>query len=386
MTPPARLAAAAGLLDRVLAGEPAERVLTTWARASRFAGSKDRAAVRDAVFDALRRRRSLAWIGGAETGRGLVIGALRAASADPATLMTGEGHALAPPEPDEAPRDLADAPEAVRLDMPDWLVPRLRASLGDDLGLACLALTARAPVFLRANLRRTDRDGALAALEADGIAAVPHPDVRTAIEAIGNAGRIITGQAYASGLVEMQDASSQAAVLRLPLRDGDRVLDLCAGGGGKTLAMGALARLDLVAHDASPARMLDLPARATRAGLAVEIVEDPAARAPYDLVLIDAPCSGSGTWRRSPEAKWRLTPERLEALAAIQAGLLDRAAGLVRAGGHLAFATCSVLDEEGWGLVRAFLGRHSDFALADRLRLLPGPRGDGFFQAVLRRG
>ena len=207
----------------------------------------------------------------------------------------------------------------------------------------------------------------------------------TALVVTGGAGGVARSRPYQGGLVELQDASSQAAVLALPLGDGDRVLDLCAGGGGKTLAMGARARLVLHAHDAEPRRMADLPARAARAGLAVEVLADPRALAPFDLVLVDAPCSGSGTWRRTPDAKWRLTPERLAALVRLQSELIGEAARLVAPGGRLAFATCSILDEEGPSQVARFLANAPGWAEEGRFAARPGPWGDGFFQAVLRR-
>lgn len=385
MTPAARIAAAAKLLDGIMAGTPAERALTNWARGARYAGSKDRAAVRDLVFDALRRRRSLAWVGGAESGRGLMLGALRLDGTDPAALMNGDGHALSPPGPDEVGHDLAEAPLPVRLDMPDWLVPLLRNSLGDGLSAACEALAARAPVMLRANLRRTTREAAQNALAEEGIEVEYVPQVRTGLQVNDGAAKISRSKAYLSGLVEMQDASSQAAVLRLPLRNGDRVLDYCAGGGGKTLAMGALADLTLMSYDADSRRMADLPPRAMRAGLDVTLLEDPAAGAPYDLVLVDAPCSGSGTWRRAPDAKWRLSPDRLQDLQTIQDRILDAAAPLVAQAGHLAYATCSILREECDDRVAAFRLRHPEWEVVDRFRVPPGPQGDGFFQAVLRR-
>lgn len=385
MTPAARIAAAAGVLDQILAGQPAERMLTNWARGARYAGSKDRAAVRDLVYDAIRRRRSLAWLGGAETGRGLMLGLLRAADTDPSTLMTGQGHALPQPTPEEAGRPFAEAPRAVRLDLPDWLLPSLDASLGADLDQAALALAQRAPVTLRVNLRKVPRDTAQQALATEGIGTEPDPEVPTALRITDGASKLALSRAYADGLVELQDASSQAAVLRLPLKDGDCVLDYCAGGGGKTLAMGALHGLRLYAHDIELRRMADLPSRADRAGIMAEILSDPARRAPFDLVLVDAPCSGSGTWRRTPDAKWRLTPERLEELCAIQDTILDRAAPLVGQDGHLAYATCSVLGEECDARVEAFQARHPGWLVIDSLRRLPGAGGDGFFQAVLRR-
>ncbi len=385
MTPAARIAAAASILDDILAGAPAERTLTNWARRARYAGSKDRVAVRDLVYDALRRRRSLAWVGGAETGRGLMLGALRVGHEDLSSLMTGQGHALPPPTDSEAGRQLAEAPEGMRLDMPDWLLPRLAASLGPDLEPVCLALVTRAPITLRANLRKTSREQASRALGEEGVRAVPDGQVMTALHVASGAGKVGATRAYATGLVELQDASSQAAVLRLPLKDGDRVLDYCAGGGGKTLAMGALAEIRAHAHDVDSRRMADLPERAARAGLAVEMLHDPSRSAPYDLVLVDAPCSGSGTWRRTPDAKWRLTAERLNELFALQGCILDESAPLVATAGHLAYATCSILREECDDVVDAFLARRPGWDIVDRFQAQPGLGGDGFFQVVMKR-
>ncbi len=380
MTPGARAAAAISVLDRILAGEAAEKALTNWGRASRFAGSGDRAAVRDIVFDALRRKRSAAARGGAMTGRGLVLGLLR--EAGQADLFSGEGHAPPPPGPEEAGR----APEgAEALDMPDWLIPELEASLGPDCAAVCQALRQRAPVFLRVNLARADRAAAVAALAAEGIAAQPHPLAGTALEVTGNARKIQTSAAYLDGLVELQDAASQAVVEAIDLADGMRVLDHCAGGGGKTLAMGARAGVQLFAHDASPRRMADLPERARRAGLRVTLTGDPEAGAPYDLVLVDAPCSGSGSWRRDPEGKWALTPERLAAVTAEQAAILGRAARLVAEGGTLAYATCSLLQRENTGQIAAFLAGHPEWHVTRTRTFLPLAGGDGFFLAILKR-
>lgn len=385
MTPAARLAAAAGLLDDILAGAPAERTLTNWARGARYAGAKDRAAVRDLVYDALRRRRSFAWVGGAETGRGLMLGAMRMSGVDPARMMTGEGHALPPPMAEEDGRDIVDAPKAVRLDLPDWLLSRFEDALGDGAEEACRALAARGPVTLRVNLRKTSREAAQRALAAEGIGSELDKNVRTALQVYEGSSKIAKSSPYRDGSVELQDASSQSAVLRLPLRQGERVLDYCAGGGGKTLAMGALFEIALFAHDADPRRMVDLPARAARAGLEVTTVRDPSRHAPYGLVLVDAPCSGSGTWRRTPDAKWRLTPERLTELCALQDRILHAAAPQVASGGHLAYATCSVLREECEARVEAFLKSHRGWTIVDLFRVSPGSGGDGFFQALLRR-
>jgi 16S rRNA (cytosine967-C5)-methyltransferase len=380
MTPGARLSAAIAVLDRVLAGEPAEKALTNWGRASRFAGSGDRAAVRDIVYDALRRKRSAAALGGGMTGRGLVLGLMREAGEE--GLFSGEGHAPAPPGAGEAGR----APEGTEaLDLPDWLVPLFRESLGAELEPVAEALRLRAPVFLRVNLRKTDLAGAIAALAAEGIVAVPHPITGSALEVTGNARKVQASAAYTEGLVELQDASSQAVVAALPLADGMRVLDHCAGGGGKTLAMAVRADLRLWAHDIAPRRMADLPERARRAGIAVTVTERPEAAAPFDLVLVDAPCSGSGSWRRDPEGKWALTPARLEELLSVQAAILDRAAAMVAGGGALAYVTCSLLAAENRQQVDGFLARHGGWMREVERSFSPVEGGDGFYLCVLRR-
>lgn len=380
MTPSARCAAAIAILDRVLAGEAAEKALTNWGRASRFAGSGDRAAVRDIVFDALRRKTSAAAQGGGLTGRGLVLGLVRETGQE--ALFSGDGHAPAPPGPEEAGREPT---EAERLDLPDWLVPELKASLGHEFVAVAQALRSRAPVFLRVNLGKTDVQGAVTALAAEGIVARAHPLAETALEVVENARKVQASQAYLTGLVELQDAASQAVVATLPLTDGMRVLDHCAGGGGKTLAMAALAQLRLFAHDAAPRRMADLPERAKRAGVKVLLTDVPEAAAPYDLVLVDAPCSGSGSWRRDPEGKWRITPQGLDRIVENQALILDRTAAMVRPGGWLGYATCSLLDRENHSQIQKFQARHPGWTLQRDLRLTPMQGGDGFYLALLRR-
>jgi len=392
MTPGARAAAAIGLLDRVLAGEAAERALTRWARASRFAGSGDRAAVRDFVFDALRCRRShLAASGqGAETGRALILGGVVAAGGDPDAVFSGAGHA--PPPLDAAERAAlaaapapADWPAAVRLDIPDWLEPELRASLGDAAEAVLATMRARAPVFVRVNSARIDRDGAIAALAADGTEAVPEPLAETALRLGRGATKLRAAAAYRDGLVELQDAASQAVVADLPLAGCRRVLDYCAGGGGKTLAMAARhPDAAYVAHDADPRRMADLPDRARRAGIAVALRDTAglAGEAAFDLVLCDVPCSGSGSWRRAPEAKWRLTPDRLADLHEIQAAILAEAAGHVAPGGRLAYITCSLLDAENEAQAARFLAARPGWRITRERRLTPADGGDGFYLAV----
>ncbi|MBN2741279.1 MAG: RsmB/NOP family class I SAM-dependent RNA methyltransferase [Rhodobacteraceae bacterium] len=386
MTPAARIAAAISLLDRIASGDPAERALTNWARANRYAGSKDRAAIRDHVFDALRCRGSYAALGAGEQGRALMLGMMRAQGLDPDTLFTGEGYAPTALTADErAAYEAAVSDDSIaELDWPAWLRPILRDDLGPDYPAISQAMRARAPVFLRVNLARGMRDQAKAALANEGIIAQPHPLVETALEVTQGARLVQRSQAYLNGLVEVQDASSQAAAALLPLAPGDRVLDYCAGGGGKALAMAAACpEAQIFAHDADPGRMGDLPTRAKRAG--TRIVQRPPGDpgAGYSLVLVDAPCSGSGTWRRTPEAKWRLDPARLSELCALQAKILSEAADLVAPGGALAYMTCSVLRAENEEQLNELCERGWLIELVRRFS--PQTGGDGFFAAILRR-
>ncbi|MBL4917637.1 RsmB/NOP family class I SAM-dependent RNA methyltransferase [Szabonella alba] len=391
MTPAARHAAAIGILDRWLAGEAAEKALTNWARTNRYAGSGDRAAIRDIVFQSIRCRRSFAHLSGAETGRGLILGALRAAQTDPATVFTGDRFAPAPLTDAEFATETALPPAPsgnVALDCPDWLRPLLDRALGDQALAVLEALRHRAPVFLRVNSLRATVDQAVAALQAEGIDTRPAPLSPRALEVTGNARRVQTSAAFAAGLVELQDAASQAVVDLLPLTAGARVLDLCAGGGGKSLAMAARMSLQIFAHDIDAGRLSDLPARAGRAGAPLHLLDDaegPERMAPFDLVLADAPCSGSGSWRRAPEAKWRLTAERLTQLCAIQDSILTRAAALVAPGGVLAYATCSLLEDENSDRIAAFLDRHPDWRCDLSRQFTPLDGADGFFAAILRR-
>ena len=388
MTPAARVAAAAAVLDEVLSGTPAEKALIGWARRSRFAGSGDRAALRDLVFDALRRKRSLAARGGAMTGRGLMLGRIRATGGDPAAVFTGEGHAPAPLSAEEAQAGRAPEAGAEASDLPDWLWPLFRDSLGDRAEAVAAVLQARGPVMLRVNLARATLDQAVAALAREGIVARPDPVASTALLVTEGARKLAQSAGYTSGLVELQDGASQALVDELCLPDSGKILDFCAGGGGKALAMAARTGAAIFAHDAQPGRMKDLPARAARAGARLRILArgELAGQAPFDLILCDAPCSGSGAWRRAPEGKWALTPERLTDLTGIQDAILHQAADLVAPEGCLAYATCSVLRAENEVRIEAFLQAHPGWRLSAQRRWEPGESGDGFFLAQLRRG
>ncbi len=385
MTPGARVQAAIECLDDIMAGAPAEQVLTAWARRSRFAGSGDRAAVRDHVFDVLRCRRSCAALGGGETGRALVLGALRAAQADLPALFAGQGYGPAALSDQEAAAGQAPT-GAEAMDLPDWLWAQFREDLGDQATGVAEALRHRAAVQLRVNAARIDRAGAQTALAEDGIETRPHPASPFALEVTQDPRRLRGSRGYLDGLVELQDAGSQAVIEALGVRSGMRVLDYCAGGGGKSLALAACGA-EVVAHDANANRLRDIPARATRAGARITLAETEAlaSMGPFDLVLCDVPCSGSGSWRRAPDAKWRLTPERLSELTRIQGDILRDAEAIAGTDGALAYVTCSVLKAENQTQVDAFVAPKNNWTVAQSTQWLPGHGTDGFFMAHLTR-
>lgn len=404
MTPAARLTAAAEILDYWLeSGGLIDRILVDWGRARRFAGSRDRAAIADLVYEALRRRRSLLWpLGLEETGRSLMLGLVRARGEDPAAFFTGEGHAPAALTEAErkalaAARPLEEAPDPVRLDWPDWLWAEAQASLGAATEANLEALRRRAALDLRANLLKASREAAQAALRDEGIETSPLPLCETALRAPEGA-KIQASAAYREGLVEIQDAGSQAVAAASLPRPGETLLDYCAGGGGKSLALAALMKGSgrIYAHDLSARRMADLPLRAERAGARILLRPDPRGlEGACDHVFVDAPCSGSGAWSRNPEAKWRLTPEALADLSRTQLGILEEAARFLRPGGRISYVTCSLFQAENGRVLEAFLARRPEF------RALPaGPRAetagwslspcaedtDGFYLARLDHG
>ncbi|WP_296417448.1 RsmB/NOP family class I SAM-dependent RNA methyltransferase [Pseudooctadecabacter sp.] len=385
MTPAARVAAAIEVLDDILSGQTAEKALTGWGRAHRFAGSKDRAAIRDHVFQALRCRASYAWLGGADTGRGIMLGAMRSAGLANA-VFTGEGHAPPPVTDDEAMRPLAQADRATRLDCPDWMLPLFEDRFGTQADDVLTTLQSRAGVFLRVNTRRCSVPEALASLAHDDIDATAVDGVATALRVLNNERRVAQSGALAQGWVEVQDASSQAAIAAADIGAGSRWLDYCAGGGGKALAL-ADHGADVTAHDIDPLRMRDLPSRAARAGVTIAQTDGVALRgaAPFDGVFCDAPCSGSGTWRRTPEAKWALTPDRLETLTRTQDEVLRAGAAQVKPGGMMIYATCSVFRAENEDRVAAFLTEQGGFDQTDMCQIAPHSDGDGFFWAHLRK-
>lgn len=380
MLPAARAQAAIEILDRILAGDAAEAALLRWSRGSRYAGSKDRQAVRDLVFDALRRLQSRAIWGGAMSGRGLILGMCREEGIEPSTVFTGQGHGPASVTADELAQ--TQQPDAEQmLDLPDWLKPIWRKALGGAADQVALSQRERAPTWLRVNTQRGNVADVQNRLEQSGISVRPHADLPTALEVLEGARKISGSASYLEGEVELQDLSPQLACTEVPIEG--RILDYCAGGGGKALAFAARGARDVIAHDVDFARMADLPERARRAGANIGLARTAQIRGTFDTVVTDVPCSGSGTWRRTPDMKWRLTEERLAQLIQIQQKILHEAAALVKPGGHLIYMTCSVFQEENRNNINEFMSKMPAFSLVAERVFLPPRQSDGFYLAKL---
>jgi 16S rRNA (cytosine967-C5)-methyltransferase len=431
MTPAARLSAAIEVLaDIDQRRRPAADALKDWGLAHRFAGSGDRAAIAGLVYDALRRKSSAAFLLDDDTPRAALLGMLRLErklDVDAiARLADGSRFAPSPLSDSERGRlaaaNLDDAPPWVAGDYPEWLDPHFAASFGEERAAEGAALASRAPLDLRVNALKATRDEAAEAL-ADLNPAPTHwspHGLRIALAADARSPAIHAEPAFLKGLVEIQDEGSQLAALLAAARPGEQVIDLCAGAGGKTLALAAAMQNkgQLYATDLDKRRLAPIHARIERAGARNVQVRTPRAGVDTladleghgDLVLIDAPCTGTGSWRRNPDAKWRVRPGALELRVKEQAGLLDRAAALAKPGGRIGYVTCSVLAAENGEQIRGFLAKYPQFsvekpatvanALGERAYmftraallsdegLLMTPRRtdtDGFFVTLLRR-
>lgn len=386
MTPAARLSAAIDILAAI--GDlrvPVGEALKEWGRRHRYAGAKDRTAIASLIYDALRTRASSAWLMGQDTPRATLLGALRnARGMDVAAidrLCSGEGYAPAALTDEERAHlesaTLASAPEHVQGDYPEWLAPHFSRAFGGDVIAEGRALASRAPVDLRVNLLKTTREKALEELA--HLDPVPTPfsplGLRIAVTPEGRGPALSAEPAYVKGLVEVQDESSQLAALLAAPQAGEQVLDLCAGGGGKTLALASLMGNSgqIYATDSDGRRLMPIFERLERSGARnvqvrapkgqTDILKDLEGRC--DLVLVDAPCTGVGTWRRNPDAKWRIRPGALEQRVKEQEAVLERAAAYVKPGGRLVYVTCSLLAEENGDRIAAFTGAHPEFAAVD---------------------
>ncbi len=435
MTPVARISAAIEVLDDIIdRRRPAADALKDWGLAHRFAGSKDRRAIGDLVFDALRHKSSSAYATGSETGRAIILGLFRVhRGLDVAAiqkLISGERFAPAPLTDEEravlGTDRLADAPDHVRGDYPEWLAEELGRVFGADVVAEMQAMTEAAPLDLRVNTLKSEPDHAARELTAELGRAPERPPLsplclRLPLEPERGEPHIASTESFLKGHIEIQDLGSQLAAEFAGARPGMQVLDFCAGGGGKTLALAAAMQNhgQIFAFDSDRRRLAPIHDRLARAGVrnvqvrtpkpGSDVLDDLEKR--MDLVLVDAPCSGTGTWRRNPDAKWRIRPGSLAERHKDQAEVFEAASRYVKPGGRLAYITCSLLESENGARVSAFLDSHKGFAavapddlvaafeteamietgaavtrLPLGLMLTPRRSGtDGFFVAVLSR-
>jgi 16S rRNA (cytosine967-C5)-methyltransferase len=384
MTPAARLSAAIEIIETIDAQRvPAAKALKEWGTAHRYAGSGDRAAISGLIWDTLRRRASSAWIMDDDTPRGRVLGMLkRERGMDVEAIAALCDGARFAPEPLSAAersaltaRSVDDAPAHIAGDYPEWLDPYLAKIFGDDRVAEATAMASRAPLDLRVNTLKSDREKLLPRLAHLGARPTPWSPLGLRIELGADARNpgIHAEEDFIKGAIEVQDEGSQLAALLSAAKPGEQVIDLCAGAGGKTLAIAAMmqGKGRLIATDHDKRQLAPIHERLSRAGVHNADVRtpkgdaDPLAdiKASADLVLIDAPCTGTGTWRRNPDAKWRMRPGALEVRLKDQTEVLDRAAPLVKPGGRIAYITCSVLPAENGEQIRAFMVRHPGFSV-----------------------
>ncbi len=435
MTPGARVQAAIDILAAVEAewrgqGRPADGVIRHYFRSRRYAGSKDRAAVTGHVYAVLRQRAILLWriqqagieFDADDRPRLLMLAMLAStAETDLSDLFDGGPHAPEPPSDAEQALVSAmkqampdQAPDWVRADVPEWLEGPLEASYGPDWVDIVRASDIRPPLDLRVNVLKTTREKARASLAKQDVDCRPTPMSPIGLRTDSHP-QLAELDAFKSGRVDVQDEGSQLASLLVDAQPGMQVVDLCAGGGGKTLAIAAAmgGKGQVFACDIDVRRLKNLGPRLKKAAAhnvqvrTIERTRDPwldSLAGQAHRVLVDAPCSGSGTWRRNPDLKWRLTPEQLDGYADTQRQLLDMAAKLTRPGGRIVYVTCSVFKQENESVVQRFLDGHDGFrsvpvgdvwaaciggdcpADGDVLRLNARDHGtDGFFVAILER-
>ncbi len=407
MTPAARLSAAIEVIENIDSQRvPAAQALKEWGSSHRFAGSGDRAAIAGLVWDVLRRRASSAWIMESDTPRSRVLGMLkveRGLDADAISALCDGGRFAPEPLTDTeraalASRTTDDAPPPIAGDYPEWLDPYLAQAFGDDRAAEATAMASRAPLDLRVNTLKAKREKVLRSLAHLDAKETPWSPLGLRIELGADARNpgIHAEEDFIKGGIEVQDEGSQLAALFSAAKPGEQVIDLCAGAGGKTLALAAMmqGKGRLIATDRDKRQLAPIYERLSRAGVHNAEVRTPKGeaepladiKASADLVVIDAPCSGTGTWRRNPDAKWRMRPGALEIRLKDQIEVLDRASVMVKAGGRIAYITCSVLPTENSEQVQRFITRHPEFSIQppDETASVLWDKAEAFSEAALR--
>ena len=384
MTPAAKLSAAIELIEAIDTQRvPAAKALKEWGTAHRYAGSGDRAGIAGLVWDVLRRRASSAWIMNSDTPRARVLGMLKAERKMDVEAIAAlcDGGRFSPEPLSDAEhaalssRTVDDAPAHIAGDYPEWLDGHLTAVFGDDRVAEATAMASRAPLDLRVNTLKAKREKVLGSVKHLGAVETPWSPMGLRIDLGADARNpgIHAEEDFIKGAIEVQDEGSQLAALLSGAKPGEQVIDLCAGAGGTTLALAAMmqGKGRLIATDSDKRQLAPIHERLSRAGVHNCDIRTPKGpddtlsdiHASADLVVIDAPCTGTGTWRRNPDAKWRMRPGALEVRIKDQIEVLERAVPLVKAGGRIAYITCSVLPQENNEQIRGFLARHPDFSV-----------------------
>ena len=377
------------ILDLYLSSFKLEAALKSWSNKNRFAGSSDRRHIRNITFDIIRQKNSCAFVGGGLSGRQLVMGYLILKDIDLSSIFTGLNYA--PQEITKSERKFLslsyDIKKVNELDCPTWLLPIIKNSLSENFNTYLNLMRSRALVQLRINKQKTCRKSVLNFLKNEKIEVAPNSLVSSGINVLNGAHKILRSSVFLDGLIEFQDVGSQLVSQLIEIEEGDQVLDFCAGSGGKTLAVASEANKVAYysAWDENFNRMDDLENRANRAGIKIRKLLNKPVHNIYDKVIVDAPCSGSGAWRRSPQGKWDLSLDKLMQYIDIQKRLILDGFKLLKPGGQVIYITCSVLDVENEKLIKELVLAEGTFYEKKMLNLLPTVQNDGFFAAILKK-
>ena len=377
------------ILDTYLNEAKIDFVLRKWAIKHRFAGSSDRRKIKDIIFDIIRQKKSCEHVGGGFSGRNLLIGYLKLKGTELSSVF--DNSKFGPEEltikEQNINVDFSNLSNIYELDFPSWLIPILRRSLLNEFSNVVKALRNRSHIQLRVNLKKISRLNAMKKLQKNNIECEINELCSTALNVLNGAQHILTSPCFENGFVELQDAGSQLVSELIEINYNDKVLDMCAGAGGKSLAISCGAELDATyfAWDINFDRMKDIDARSKRAGVKIEKVIKLSSKSFYNKIIIDAPCSGSGSWRRDPEGKWRLDEDILDNYVKTQKELILKGLKLLAPRGQILYITCSILDIENDKLIDDLISSVLSLRLVKSISLVPSSKSDGFYGAVLEK-
>jgi 16S rRNA (cytosine967-C5)-methyltransferase len=377
------------ILDTYLNEAKIDFVLRKWAIKHRFAGSSDRRKIKDIIFDIIRQKKSCEHVGGGFSGRNLLIGYLKLKGTELSSVF--DNSKFGPEEltikEQNINVDFSNLSNIYELDFPSWLIPILRRSLLNEFSNVVKALRNRSHIQLRVNLKKISRLNAMKKLQKNNIECEINELCSTALNVLNGAQHILTSQCFENGFVELQDAGSQLVSKLIEINYNDKVLDMCAGAGGKSLSISCGAELDATyfAWDINFDRMKDIDARSKRAGVKIEKVIKLSSKSFYNKIIIDAPCSGSGSWRRDPEGKWRLDEDILDNYVKTQRELILKGLKLLAPRGQILYITCSILDIENGKLIDDLISSVLSLRLVKSISLVPSSKSDGFYGAVLEK-